>query len=151
MSKRMTSSNHSPKRIHSMKKNARPSSDRTADGDRDREIRLIVVDDAPRAASGEPAGVRATPVIIFLVVARGSSRSTDLHRLASDRVVARGSEATRAAKRRRRGLLTPESGVWLVVNENFVSAVVRSDARECSKRASGRRNTRISVSIGVRG
>jgi hypothetical protein len=57
-----------------MKKNARPSSDRTADGDRDREIRLIVVD-APRAASGEPAGVRATPVIIFLVVARGSSRS----------------------------------------------------------------------------
>ena len=150
MVKRMTSAKHSPKRIHSMKKNARPSSDRTADGDRDREIRLIVVD-APRAASGEPAGVRATPVIIFLVVARGSSRSTDLHRLASDRVVARGSEATRAAKRRRRGLLTPESGVWLVVNENFVSAVVRSDARECSKRASGRRNTRISVSIGVRG
>ena len=74
MVKRMTSAKHSPKRIHSMKKNARPSSDRTADGDRDREIRLIVVD-APRAASGEPAGVRATPVIIFLVVARGSSRS----------------------------------------------------------------------------
>ena len=75
MVKRMTSAKHSQKRIHSMKKNARPSSDRTADGDRDREIRLIVVDDAPRAASGEPAGVRATPVIIFLVVARGSSRS----------------------------------------------------------------------------
>ena len=74
MVKRMTSAKHSPKRIHSMKKNARPSSDRTADGDRDREIRLIVVD-APRAASGEPAGVRATPVIIFLVVARESSRS----------------------------------------------------------------------------
>ena len=106
--------------------------------------------DTPRAASGEPAGVRATPVIIFLVVARESSRSTDLHRLASDRVVARGYEATHAAKRRRRGLLTPESGA-LVVIENFVSAVVRSDARECSKRASGRKNTRISVSIGVRG
>ena len=74
MVKRMTSAKHSQKRIHSMKKNARPSSDRTADGDRDREIRLIVVD-APRAASGEPAGVRATPVIIFLVVARESSRS----------------------------------------------------------------------------
>ena len=74
MAKRMASAKHSPKRTHSMKKNARPSSDRTADGDRDREIRLIVVD-APRAASGEPAGVRATPVIIFLVVARGSSRS----------------------------------------------------------------------------
>ena len=38
---------------------------------------------------------------------------TDLHRLASDRVVARGSEATRAAKRRRRGSLTAERGVWL--------------------------------------
>ena len=77
MVKRMTSAKHSQKRIHSMKKNARPSSDRTADGDRDREIRLIVVDTrhATRAASGEPAGVRATPVIIFLVVARGSSRS----------------------------------------------------------------------------
>lgn len=113
MVKRMTSAKHSPKRIHSMKKNARPSSDRTADGDRDREIRLIVVDDAPRAASGEPAGVRATPVIIFLVVARGSSRSQIFIVRSSDRVVARGSEAPRAAKRRRRGWLTAERGAWV--------------------------------------
>ena len=119
MVKRMTSAKHSPKRIHSMKKNARPSSDRTADGDRDREIRLIVVDDAPRAASGEPAGVRATPVIIFLVVARGSSRSQIFIVRSSDRVVARGSEAPRAAKRRRRGWLTAERGAWVSCHREF--------------------------------
>ncbi len=75
---------------------------------------------------------------------------TDLHR-----------PIVRSRRRSRiRGAARHETAAPWVVNcregrvgviENFVSAVVRSDARECSKRASGRRNTRISVSIGARG